>query len=99
MIDWVGAELPEPASPVGFYGTPEERNTDNLWMLQPDAYHENNKRTYDKVTIDAADPHFQTLELVSRLGPETQGPDPLLCDSLEPNGQRQIPIFYVGAFG
>jgi lysophospholipase L1-like esterase len=52
------------------FGTPEKRNRDNLWQLQPDAYRRENVRAYNAVDLSPDDMHFQVLRLIGELSAE-----------------------------
>ena len=47
--------------------TPEKRNQDNLWRLQPESYHVHNRKAYAAVKLDRDDDHFRLLEMISAL--------------------------------
>ncbi len=49
------------------FGTPEKRNADDLWQLQPEHYHRENQAAYAKVDIREDDAHFKLLGLIAEL--------------------------------
>jgi len=55
------------ATQIEMLGTPEKRNRDNLWQLQPAEYHQDNGKAYEKISLDPQDVHFKIFELINEL--------------------------------